>query len=413
MTTPTHADSPVVTVLFTDLAGSTAALERLGDDAARQAYSAHLSQLRAAVADCGGREVKDLGDGLMVAFASVVGAVRCAIAMQRAVAGAEGPLLRIGLDAGEPIADGDDLFGTPVVVARRLCDSAAGGQIYASDVVCRLVTGRVDAPMTSLGPLHLKGLSQPIEARLIHWREAPPVDAMAPPDDTSYRGSIRVLVVDDQRLLRAGFRAIVDDEPDMVVVGEAADGAEAVEQARRLSPDVILMDIRMPGMDGLTAARRVISQSTSRVLILTTFDADEYVYEALRAGASGFLLKDAPSDQLVGAVRSIASGNALIDPSITRRLIRRFARAVRPAGDEVPASLRELTPRELDVLRLVARGLSNEEIAERLIVGETTVKTHVGRILQKLGIRDRVQAVVLAYESGFVVPDDGEGTTAH
>jgi DNA-binding NarL/FixJ family response regulator len=220
--------------------------------------------------------------------------------------------------------------------------------------------------------------------------------------------TISVLIADDQRLVRAGFRVILAGEPDITVVGEAADGVQAIELTRALKPDVVLMDIRMPAMDGLTAARQVIASSSSRVLILTTFDADEYVYEALRMGASGFLLKDAPPDQLIGAVRSIAVGNALIDPVITRRMIARFAHAVRPPSAQ-PDQLRELTSRELDVLRLVARGLTNAEIADELVVEESTVKTHVSRILLKLGLRDRVQAVVIAYESGFVVPDDDHG----
>jgi DNA-binding NarL/FixJ family response regulator len=233
-----------------------------------------------------------------------------------------------------------------------------------------------------------------------------------PPRSAGYslpgRAAISVVIADDQRLVRAGFRVILASEPDIEVTGEAADGREAIEVVRALKPDVVLMDVRMPGMDGLTATRQLLAGCDSRVLILTTFDADEYVYEALRTGASGFLLKDAPPDQLIGAVRSIAAGDALIDPSITRRLIGRFAHAIRPPSQQ-PAQLASLTQRELDVLRLVARGLTNNEIAAELVVEESTVKTHVSRILMKLGLRDRVQAVVVAYESGFVIPDEPPG----
>jgi DNA-binding NarL/FixJ family response regulator len=216
---------------------------------------------------------------------------------------------------------------------------------------------------------------------------------------------VTVVIADDQRMVRHGFRVILDSEPGITVVAEAGDGAEAVALVRRHAPAVALLDIRMPVMDGLEAARQVIALGpTTRVLILTTYDADDYVYEALRAGASGFLLKDAPADQLVTAVRSLAAGDALIDPVITRRLISRFTLAARgPAG--LPAELEQLTLRELDVFRLIARGLSNLEIARELVVEENTVKTHVSRILMKLGLRDRVQAVVLAYETGFVSPD--------
>jgi DNA-binding NarL/FixJ family response regulator len=221
---------------------------------------------------------------------------------------------------------------------------------------------------------------------------------------TAPADNISVLVVDDQRLVRAGFRVILDLEPDITVVGEAGDGDEAIMLAARLRPTVVLMDVRMPGMDGLTAARAIVAGTASRVLMLTTFDSEEYVYTALRAGASGFLLKDAPSQHLVTAVRSVAAGDALIDPTITRRLIQQFVRATRPST-AVPEQLAALTPREREVLRHIAQGLSNAEIAGELIVEENTVKTHVGRILTKLGLRDRVQAVVLAYESGFVVPD--------
>jgi DNA-binding NarL/FixJ family response regulator len=215
---------------------------------------------------------------------------------------------------------------------------------------------------------------------------------------------IRVLVVDDQQLVRAGFRVILNAEPEISVVAEAGDGETAIAAAKSFAPDVVLMDIRMPNLDGLSASRVILAETTSRVLILTTFDTDEYVYAALRAGASGFLLKDAPSEQLVAAVRSVARGDALIDPAITKRLIGRFIHAAQPAL-ELPAELVTLTPRERDVLRQLAHGLSNAEIAARLVIEESTVKTHVTRILVKLGLRDRVQAVVVAYESGFVTPE--------
>jgi DNA-binding NarL/FixJ family response regulator len=215
--------------------------------------------------------------------------------------------------------------------------------------------------------------------------------------------NIRVLLADDQQLVRTGFRMILKAEKDIEVVGEAGDGAEAVELALQLRPNVVLMDIRMPVLDGLEATRRLVAANAdSRVLILTTFDLNEYVYEALRAGASGFLVKDAPAAQLVTAIRVVADGEALLAPSVTRRLITEFAR--RPAPTAKPDEMEELTPRELEVLQLVARGLSNAEIAKELFVSDATVKTHVARVLMKLSLRDRVQAVVAAYESGLVQP---------
>jgi len=223
---------------------------------------------------------------------------------------------------------------------------------------------------------------------------------------------IRVLLADDQTLVREGFRMILEAQPDIEVVGEASDGAQAVELARKINPDVVLMDIRMPGMDGLDATRALLrSGAPTRVVILTTFDLDEYVYEAFKAGASGFLLKDLPRSQLIAAVRTTADGEALLSPSITRRLIEEFVRNP-PQPDGIPEALRDLSERELDVLRLVARGLSNAEIADRLVVSAATVKTHVAHILQKLDLRDRVQAVVLAYDTGLVRRGAKEGEPA-
>jgi len=214
---------------------------------------------------------------------------------------------------------------------------------------------------------------------------------------------IRVLIADDQELVRTGFRVILEAEPDFEVVGEAGDGREAIEAAATLRPEVVLMDIRMPNLDGIEATRRLVrGPHAPHVLILTTFDLDEYVYEALRAGASGFLLKDARADELLHAVRVISAGEALLSPSITRRLIADYAR--RPLRREQPPALVDLTPRELEVLRLVGRGLSNREIAGQLVVGDATVKTHVARVFAKLDLHDRAQAVVLAYESGLIQP---------
>jgi DNA-binding NarL/FixJ family response regulator len=217
-------------------------------------------------------------------------------------------------------------------------------------------------------------------------------------------GTIRVLIADDQALMRTGFRMILDAQDDIEVVGEAIDGADAIRQFEKLDPDVVVMDVRMPTMDGIEATRRLSAlERPARVLILTTFDLDEYVYEALRTGASGFLLKDRPPEELVAAVRVIAAGEALLAPSVTRRLIEEFARRA-PLAKR--SELDQLTEREREVLVLMARGLSNAEIAKALFVAESTVKTHVGRVLHKLGLRDRAQAVVLAYESGLVQPGD-------
>ena len=225
---------------------------------------------------------------------------------------------------------------------------------------------------------------------------------------------IRVVVVDDQEVVRAGFGALLATQTDFHVVGTAEDGAGAVRLCAAEHPDVVLMDVRMPVMDGIDATRRIteaIAEGGPRILMLTTFDLDEYVYDALSAGASGFLLKDVTAERLFDAVRVIAAGEALLDPAVTRRLIGEFAR-LRPRPAAASATLAELTPREVEVLTLVAEGLSNTEIAERLVVGDQTVKTHVSRVLAKLGLRDRTQAVITAYESGLVVPRSASPTGA-
>jgi DNA-binding NarL/FixJ family response regulator len=220
---------------------------------------------------------------------------------------------------------------------------------------------------------------------------------------------INVLIADDQQLVRAGFTMILEAEEDIEVIGEASDGKEAVAEVRRLRPDVVLMDIRMPEQDGIEATRQLVDGPASpKILILTTFDLDEYVYDALRAGASGFLLKDTPPEQLVQAIRIVAEGESLLSPSVTKRVIEEYVAKKRPAVPK-PRGLDELTAREAEVLTLVARGLSNAEIARELWVSETTVKTHVARVLMKLGLRDRVQVVVLAYEHGVVEPGQNSG----
>jgi DNA-binding NarL/FixJ family response regulator len=225
---------------------------------------------------------------------------------------------------------------------------------------------------------------------------------------TGPAASVGVVVADDHEVVRAGFAALLDTQPDFTVLGTASDGAEAVRISRELRPDVILMDVRMPGTDGIEATRQLTGGAGGpRVIILTTFDLDEYVYDALRAGASGFLLKDVTAERLFDAVRVVAAGEALLAPAVTRRLISEFAR-LRPAPAAPPVTVAELTPRETEVLRLLAEGLSNPEIAGRLVITEETVKTHVSRVLRKLALRDRAQAVVLAYESGLVRPGAGD-----
>jgi DNA-binding NarL/FixJ family response regulator/class 3 adenylate cyclase len=393
-----------VTILFADLVGSAALFARHGDEAADALRRAQLDALRAAVAEHDGREIRSTGDGLMVTFASTAAALHCAVAMQHATTGAVDRLpLRVGVDAGEPVGGGDDLYGTPVIVASRLCDAADASEILASDVVRQVAGPRVEALMRPAGAVRLHGLSAPVAVAQVDWR----THAAAAVDDEPRTRPITVVIADDQRLLRTGFRVILDAEPDVTVVGEAGDGYAAVDVVARRRPDVVLMDIRMPELDGLAAAERILADpdNATAVVMLTTFDASEYVFKALRIGATGFLLKDTPADRLLDAVRVAAAGEALIAPRITRRLIADFARASRPAGDELPPALAELTTREVEVLRLVAQGLSNAEIAGELVLGENTIKTHVGRLLAKLGLRDRVQAVVLAYETGLVTPD--------
>ena len=364
---------PFVTIVFADLVGSSALFARHGDDAADAIRRAHLDALRAAVDDHGGHQVSSTGDGLMLSFASTVAALRCAVAMQRATTGTEGRLaLRVGADAGEPPGD-DDPFGTPVIVARQLCDVAEPGEILATDVVCRVATPRLEHQVASAGALKLRGVEGRVPTSRVLWRDAKTTTADLA---AGAPNTVTTVIVDDERLLRTGFRVILEAEPDITVIGEADNGRAALDVVRRRRPDVVLMDIRMPELDGLQAAEQLLADPDvdTAVIMLTTFDLDRYVYDALLA------------------------------PEITRRLIAQFTSAARPSAGEVPPALAELTDREVEVLRLIARGLSNAEIATELILTENTIKTHVAHVLSKLGLRDRVQAVVLAYESRLVTP---------
>jgi DNA-binding NarL/FixJ family response regulator/class 3 adenylate cyclase len=401
----------LTSVVCTDIVGSTRLADELGDQRWRDVLGVHNRMVREQLAVHGGAEVKQLGDGFLAVFASARMAARFGVGLQQALADyrrghADVPLqVRVGIHAGDVERDGNDIVGRNVHVASRLCDVAGAREILATEVVCHNAGPRVGERIEPAGALRLRGISERVAVGKVRWRETDPEAAAELAPEPERR--IDVVVADDQQLVRAGFRVILDAEPDIRVVGEAADGRAAIDIVARTRPDVVLMDIRMPELDGLEAAERILSMPKLRtaVLMLTTFDRDEYIYRALQIGASGFLLKDAPADRLLDAVRVAASGDALLAPSVTRRLIEQFTRGPRPAPDALPEGLAELTERELEVLRLVARGLSNAEIAAELVLGENTVKTHVAHMLRKLGLRDRVQAVVLAYETGVVGSD--------
>jgi DNA-binding NarL/FixJ family response regulator/class 3 adenylate cyclase len=422
-----------VTFLFSDVEGSTALLRTLRDD-----YPAvigeHERLLREAWAAGAGRELDADGDSFFVAFRRPRQAVEAAVAAQRAVAAHPWPegvelRIRIGIHTGEASLVGDQYVGLAVHRAARICDAGHGGQTLLSETTRSLLEDEemeFDGVLHDLGPQVLKDFDRPVRIYQLavaglEEREFPALrtaghgatmladrqDELADADAEG-AGAVRILIVDDQALVRAGFRMILEAEKDVAVVGEAADGSEAVAAAERLKPDVVLMDVRMPEMDGIEATRRVLGEGDTgtKVVMLTTFDMDEYVYDALKAGASGFLLKDVPPEQLVSGIRAVASGDALLAPSVTRRVIEEFVRRPPDSVRKPPEKLEDLTARELEVLKLLARGLSNAEIATALFVSETTVKTHVAHVLMKLDLRDRVQAVVLAYETGLVQPGE-------
>src|SRR5215213_9426250 len=276
-------DESFVTIMFTDLVGSTSMFDRQSDEDANALRGRHFAALRWAIAEHGGREIKSTGDGLMVVFGSAVAAVRCAVAIQQATTGApEGLAVRVGLDAGEPLRDGGDLYGTPVNVASRLCDAAGAGEILASDLVRQIAGHRVSELMRPAGALRLRGIADRVATAQVSWRPEEQVEIAAPIAAAERARPIRVVIADDQRLLRTGFRVILDAEHDIEVVGEADDGRAAVDVVSRRRPDVVLMDIRMPELDGLQAAEQILSDPdlATAVLMLTTFDRSEYVYEA-------------------------------------------------------------------------------------------------------------------------------------
>jgi DNA-binding NarL/FixJ family response regulator/class 3 adenylate cyclase len=425
-----------VTFLFTDIEGSTVLLRQLRDRYG-DLITAHGRLLRAAFEEAGGEEIDTQGDSFFVAFRRPKDAVLAAVAAQRAVASEAWPegvevRVRMGIHTGDASVADDRYLGLSVHRAARICAAGHGGQILLSQTTHALLEEGeeelVGCTEHDLGPQRLKDFDRPIQ---IYQLAAPGLREEFPPlrtlDHTPFEGDesrladaarratieseapadgIRVLIADDQALVRAGFKMILEAEEDVEVVGEASDGGQAVEEVRRLQPDVVLMDVRMPELDGIEATRRLMRDQavSTKVVMLTTFDMDEYIYEALQAGASGFLLKDVPPEQLVDGIRAVASGDALLAPSITKRVIEEFVRRPPEAARTPPPELSELTERELEVLKSLARGLSNAEIAQELFVSETTVKTHVAHVLRKLDLRDRVQAVVFAYESGLVQP---------
>ena len=391
------------TFLLTDIEGSTSLVRRLRDRYG-DVLAEHHRLLRSVFEDAGGEGIGTQGDAFFVAFRRPKDAVVAALAGQKALADCEWPdgvelRVRMGIHTGEASISADEYHGLAVNRAARICAAGHGGQILLSQATYALLEDE-ELTFEDIGEQQLKDFERPVRI----YQLVQPDREGAEPDS----GCIRVLIADDQSLVRAGFRMILDAEADIEVAGEAADGSQAVAEAKRLRPHVILMDVRMPEMDGIEATRVLMRQdgADTRVVMLTTFDMDEYVYEALRAGASGFLLKDVAPEHLVEGIRAVASGDALLAPSITRRVIEEFVS--RPPGTprEPPPAVEELTPREREVLALLARGQSNAEIADELVVSETTVKTHVAHVLTKLDLRDRVQAVVFAYESGLVEPGD-------
>jgi DNA-binding NarL/FixJ family response regulator/class 3 adenylate cyclase len=402
-----EATSGTFTFLLSDIEGSTQLARRLAAGWG-PVLADHHRLLRSAFEAAGGEGIGTHGDAFFVAFRRPTDAVAAALSAQKSLATHTWPegvdlRVRMGIHTGEAsIADGE-YHGLAIHRAARICGTCTGGEILLSQATSALLEDDANEGsafmLFDLGEQQLKDFDRPVRVyRLVGAGDS----ADARVDESA--GVVRVLIVDDQALVRAGFRMILDAQDDLEVVGEASNGEEALSEARRLRPHVVLMDVRMPELDGIEATRILLGSRDSdvKVVMLTTFDMDEYLYEALRAGASGFLLKDTPPEQLVAGIRAVASGDALLAPAVTRRVIEEFVRLPREAPRRLPPSIEELTSRELEVLKLVAKGLSNAEIAVELVVSLATVKTHVARVLTKLDLRDRVQAVVFAYEAGLV-----------
>jgi DNA-binding NarL/FixJ family response regulator/class 3 adenylate cyclase len=400
--------SGVVTLCFTDIEGSSALSARLGQALFAAMIERHRGILRDAWRPWGGVEVSTEGDGCFVVFADVDSALAACLRAQQRLAVEVWPAdaavrVRMGVHTGQavPTAAGD-YIALAVNQAARVAACGHGGQVVVSAASAELAT---DFALLGLGRFRVRDFAEPVELFQLLGDglelEFPPLRGAHSLD------VIRVAIADDQPLVRAGFATMVSHTDDLDLVGEADNGADAVAIARRVRPDVFLMDIRMPGLDGLEATRRIIGDPTltaTRIVMLTTFDLDDYVYEALRAGASGFLLKDARPEDILAAVRVVAGGEALLAPSVTRRLVEEFLRQPATSTTRSSLALAQLTPRETEVLAAVARGLSNTEIATTLFMSHATAKTHVSRLLTKLHARDRAQLVMIAYEAGVVAP---------
>jgi DNA-binding NarL/FixJ family response regulator/class 3 adenylate cyclase len=389
-----------LTFLFTDIEGSTRLLKDVGRERYEEALGTHRRLLRDAVDENEGFMVGSEGDGCLVVFRSGADAVAAAAAAQRGHAAHPWPpdaivRVRMGLHTGDAVLGDEGYVGLAIHHGARIGAAGDGGQVLLSSITARLVAHQLPegVELRDIGERPLRDLDTP--ERLFELV----IDGT--PGSAARPGAIRVLIADDQALVRSGFTMILETQRDIHIVGDAEDGAEAVRLVGELEPDVVLMDIRMPELDGLEATRRILAlPNAPRVIVLTTFDMNEYVYEAMKAGASGFLLKDTRPELLIDAVRTVAHGDALLAPAITRRLIEEFTSRPSP-GAYASTELAGLDERELEILGLVAQGLSNGEIAASLSIGEPTVGAYVEVILAKLGLRDRAQAVVVAYQTGL------------